>query len=55
MRAFGVAHGYRGLVDVARRSAFFLDAEGVVRWAKAYETDEIPDVDELVEAARSLA
>ncbi len=55
VRAFGVAREYRGLHDVAERSAFLLDADRVVRWANSYETGEVPDVDELVEAARSLA
>ena len=55
MRGFRVAHEYRGLADVAERSAFVLDAERVVRWSKRYEADEVPDLDELVEAARSLA
>ncbi len=55
VRAFGVAREYRGLNDVAERSAFLVDADGVVRWAKSNETGEVPDVEELVAAARSLA
>ncbi len=55
MRAFGVAHDYRGLRDVARRSAFLWGGDRVVRWARAYETGEVPDVDELVDAARAVA
>jgi peroxiredoxin len=52
--AFGVAREYRGLRDVAARSAFLLDGERVVRLAKRYENDEVPDMDELVRAAREL-
>ena len=40
--------------DVSRRSAFLIDAEGAVRGAWAYALDELPDVDELVAAARAL-
>ena len=54
VRACGVAHDYRGLDDVAERSAFLLDGKHVVRFAKTYEDGEIPDMDELVQAAREL-
>ena len=54
VRAFGVAHEYRGLQDVAERSAFLVDGEGVVRGAWRYETQEVPDVDELLAEARGL-
>ena len=40
--------------DVSRRSAFLLDSKGVVRGAWAYELSELPDVDELIDAARAL-
>ncbi len=53
-RAFGVAHEFNGLQDVAERTAFLLDGDGVVRRAWSYETSEVPDVDELLEAARAL-
>ena len=51
---FGVAFEHNGMRDVSRRSAFLVDAEGVVRRAWAYALDELPDVDELVAAARDL-
>ena len=54
VRGFGVAHDRRGMRDVAERSAFLLDADGVVRAAWRYETGEIPDIDALVAAAREL-
>ena len=40
--------------DVSRRSAFLVDVEGVVRGAWAYEPSELPDIDVLIAAARSL-
>jgi len=50
---FGVAHEYRGLRDVSRRSAFLIDGEGVVRGAWVYESNAFPDFDELLAAARA--
>ena len=51
---FGVEYEHNGMRDVSARSAFLLDAEGIVRGAWAYEPSELPDVDVLIEAARSL-
>lgn len=51
---FDIAHSYRGLADVPERSAFLLDGDRIVRWRRRYEPGEVPDMDELVEAARSL-
>jgi peroxiredoxin len=51
---FGLAHTYRGLVGVSRRSAFLVDTSGTVRRAWAYESGELPDLDELLAAARTL-
>jgi peroxiredoxin len=52
--AFGIAHDHGGLKDVAERTAFLADAGGIVRNAWRYGTDEVPDLDELLAAARSL-
>ena len=54
VRGFGVASEYRGLKDVAARSAFLVDREGAVRGAWQYETSALPDFDELLAAARAL-
>ena len=51
---FGVAHEHNGMRDVSGRSAFLVDTGGVVRGAWAYESSELPDLDELIAAARSL-
>jgi peroxiredoxin len=51
---FGVAFDYNGMRDVSRRSAFLVDTDGVVRGAWAYESSELPDLDELLAAARAL-
>jgi len=49
---FDIAFDFRGLKDVSERSAFLIDHDGVVRAAWAYETSDMPDFDELLEAAR---
>jgi peroxiredoxin len=54
VRAFGIAFDFNGFYDVARRSAFLVDRDGVIRGAWRYENSEVPDVDDLLEAARSL-
>ena len=51
---FGVAFDYRGLRDVSERTAFLIDQGGTVRGAWRYESSELPDVDELLSAARAL-
>ena len=53
-RGFEVAFDYRGLKDVSERSAFLIDRKGVVRGAWRYATSDLPDFDELLEAARAL-
>jgi peroxiredoxin len=54
VHAFGIAHEHRGLKDVAERTAFLVDDQAVIRGAWRYGTSELPDVDELLEAARAL-
>jgi glutaredoxin-dependent peroxiredoxin len=51
-RAFGVAHDFRGLRDVSRRSAFLLGTAGTVLGAWRYASSEVPDLDALLRAAR---
>jgi glutaredoxin-dependent peroxiredoxin len=51
---FGIAHVYRGFHGIAERSAFLVDTAGTVRGAWRYGTSELPDVDELLDAARAL-
>jgi peroxiredoxin len=52
---FDVRQVYRGLADVAVRSAFLVDANGIIRGAWQYGSSEVPDFDELLSAARSLS
>ena len=53
-RGFDVGFEHNGMRDVSRRSAFLLDADGIVRGAWAYRNDELPELDELIAAARAL-
>ena len=53
VRAFGITQEFRGLRDVAVRSAFLVDSGGTVRSSWRYETGEVPDLDELLAAARA--
>jgi peroxiredoxin len=54
IHAFGIVQEFRGLKDVAQRSAFLLGADGIVRGAWHYGTSDVPDVDELLAACRGL-
>jgi peroxiredoxin len=54
VHAFGIAHEFRGLKDVAERSAFLIDRDGLVQGAWRYASGELPDIDELVAACRAL-
>jgi peroxiredoxin len=54
VRAFGVGFEYRGFQDVAQRTAFLVDKAGLVRAAWRYDTGDVPDVDEWLEACRAL-
>jgi peroxiredoxin len=53
-RGFGIGREHRGMSDIPERTAFLVNEDGIVRGAWRYETDELPDVDELIEAARAL-
>jgi peroxiredoxin len=55
IRGFGIARDYRGMKEVAQRSAFLIDAGGTVRGAWDYDDTEVPDFDELVSAAQGLS
>jgi peroxiredoxin len=54
VRALGIASEFRGLRDVAERSAFLVDGDGTIRRAWAYGTADVPDVDALLQACRAL-
>jgi len=54
VRGFRVSQDYRGMQDVAQRSAFLIDGEGRIRGAWSYGNEVVPDFDELLAAARAL-
>jgi peroxiredoxin len=51
---FDVAHEYRGLRDVSRRSAFLIDGEGIIRGVWLYEALQLPDIDEILAGALAM-
>jgi glutaredoxin-dependent peroxiredoxin len=55
VKGFGIGRDYRGMADVARRTAFLIDTDGTVRGAWAYDDGELPDFDELISAALALS
>jgi peroxiredoxin len=55
VHAFGVGFEFRGLKDVAQRTAFLVDERGTVRGAWQYDTSDVPDFDELLRAAQALS
>ncbi len=54
VRGFGVPMQFRGMNDVAERTAFLVERGGTVRGAWHYDTGEVPDFEELLAAARAL-
>ena len=53
MRRFGAARTRRWMEGVPERSAFLVDEDGTVRRSWRYADSEVPDLDVLLEAARS--
>jgi peroxiredoxin len=53
-KRLGAARIWRWMDGVPHRSAFLLGEDGTVRGSWRYEDSEVPDFDELLEAARAL-
>jgi len=51
---FGLGREFLGFRHIPRRSAFLIDEGGTVRGSWLYEDSEVPDLDELLRAARAL-
>ncbi len=54
IRGFGVPSTFRGMKDVAERSAFLVDESGTIRAAWKYESGDVPDVEVWLDACRAL-
>jgi peroxiredoxin len=50
-KAYGVFNEERGM---DKRSAFVLDAQGIVRYSKVYEPGTIPESKDLLERLRQI-
>ncbi|HEY7561394.1 MAG TPA: redoxin domain-containing protein [Gaiellaceae bacterium] len=55
VRALDLVQEFRGMPDVARRSAFVVDGDGIIRSAWRYGESEVSDFDRLVTAAQALS
>jgi peroxiredoxin len=53
VRGFGVARDYRGMKEVAERTAFLVGIDGSVLGAWHYADSEVPDFDVLLAAAQA--
>jgi peroxiredoxin len=53
-KRFGAARTWRWMEGVPRRSAYLVGEDGTVLGSWRYEDSEVPDFDELLEAARGL-
>jgi peroxiredoxin len=53
VRGFGVARDYRGMKEVAERTAFLVATDGSVLGAWRYGDSEVPDFDVLLAAAQA--
>jgi peroxiredoxin len=53
VRGFGVARDYRGMKEVAERTAFLVAIDGSVLGAWRYDDSEVPDFDVLLAAAQA--
>jgi hypothetical protein len=53
VHALGIAFEFRGMKDVATRSAFLVDEGGTVRGAWRYEPGEVPDFDVWLAAVQA--
>jgi len=54
VRGFGVTQEFRGMRDVAERTAFLVDSNGTVRGSWRYDAADVPDFEELLAAAQAL-
>ena len=50
-KAYGIFNDERGM---DKRSAFVLDAQGIVRYSKVYEPGTIPESKDLLERLRQI-
>ena len=55
VHGFGIAQEFRGLNDVAQRTAFLVDESSTVRGGWRFGTSDVPDFDELLAAAQALS
>ena len=53
-RQFGILREEPPVPGISERAAFIVDKAGVIRFAKVYPIDQLPNVEELLQALREL-
>jgi len=54
-KQFGIMREGPPVAGISERAAFVIDRDGMVRWAKVYPIDQLPDLPGLLEETRKLA
>ena len=52
---FGIVREGTPVPGISERAAFIVDRSGTIAFAKVYSLDQLPDVDELLNALRQLS
>ena len=53
-QGFGIVREGKPVPGISERAAFIVDRAGKIAFAKVYPLDQLPDVDELLKALRTL-
>jgi len=54
-QAFGILREGPPIPGISERAAFVIDKQGKIAFAKVYPLDQLPDVDELLRALKTIA
>ena len=54
-QAFGILREGPPVPGISERAAFVVDKQGKIAFAKVYALDQLPDVDELLRALKTVA
>ena len=54
-RKFGILREGPPVVGISERAVFVVDKEGKIAFAKVYPIDQLPEIEEVLEAVRKLS
>jgi peroxiredoxin len=54
-RKFGILREGPPVAGISERAAFIVDKAGKIAFAKVYPIDQLPDIEELLQALRGLS